>query len=213
MEQNRLKELILSIRKSKHNMINKASNFAEAVQAKGTVDMDTHELASLVKDAFTKRRAKVFYAETLSGVIGESGNTEPENPVVPAPSFKSVGVYNGEYVVSTYTLGDPIQIDLSDSSVPVDPQLLLLTEEEYQKFNISVDTNSSSEAVQTIEGTITPIDIPEELVSSMGIDAGNCTKMMYIYVLGLNRDEFQLSQGEYVKVTITYDGVDYVYQI
>jgi hypothetical protein len=108
MEQNRLKELILSIRKSKHNMINKASNFAEAVQAKGTVDMDTHELASLVKDAFTKRRAKVFYAETLSGVIGESGNTEPENPVVSAPSFKSVGVYNGEYVVSTYTLGDPI---------------------------------------------------------------------------------------------------------
>lgn len=213
MEQNRLKELILSIRKSKHNMFKKTEGFVQAVQAKGTVDMDTHELANLVKDAFTKRRAKVFYAETLSGVIGESNGTEPENPVVSAPSFKSVGVYGGEYVVSTYTLGDPIQVDLSDDSAPVDPQLLLLTEEEYQKFNISVDTNSNSEEVSTIGETIAPIDISEELVSSMGIDAGDCTKMMYIYLLGLKGDDFQLSQGEYVKVTITYDGVDYVYQI
>lgn len=192
-------------------MISKAASFAQAIEDKGAVDMDTHELASLVKDAFTKCRAKVFYAETLSSVIGESSNTEPENPVVPAPSFKSVGVYDGEYVVSTYTLGDPIQVDMSDISAPVDPQLLLLTEEEYQKFNISVDTNSSSEAVQLIEGTITPIDIPGELTSV--IDVGNCTKMMYMYVLGIKRDDFGLPQGEYVKVTITYDGVDYVYQI
>lgn len=52
-------------------MINKIANFAQAVEDKGTVDMDTHKLANIVKDAFTKRRKKEVYADTLSNIIGE----------------------------------------------------------------------------------------------------------------------------------------------
>lgn len=211
MEQNRLKELILSIRKSKHNMINKASNFAEAVQAKGTVDMDTHELASLVKDAFTKRRAKVFYAETLSGVIGESASPAQEEPVVQAPTLKSVVSAGGVFTISTYTLGDPVQVDLEDQGAPIDPYLLFFTEEEADKINISFETNSASESVVGMQEVFTLTDIPND--EQFAQIKGNCTKMLYVYMLGVSREQLQLAQGEYLKVTITYDGVDYVYQI
>ena len=55
----------------------------------------------MIKDAFTKRRAKTFYADILSNTI--EGSTAKV-----AHTFKSVSVLNDTFVASTYTLGDPI---------------------------------------------------------------------------------------------------------
>lgn len=192
-------------------MFKKAEGFAQAVQDKGTVDTDTHELSSLIKDTFTRRRAKVFYAETLSGVIGESASPVQEEPVAQAPTFKSVVSTGGVFTTSTYTLGGPVQVDLDDQKAAIDPYLLLFTEEEAGKINVSFETNSTAENVVGMQEVLTLIDIPND--EQYAQVKGNCTKMLYAYMLGIPREQLELAQGEYVKVTITYDGVDYVYQI
>lgn len=69
MEQNKLKQLLLSIRKSKTNMPAKANKLAQAIENKGVLDTDAHILSSMIKDALTKRRKKEFYAEQLSNLL------------------------------------------------------------------------------------------------------------------------------------------------
>ena len=101
MEQNNIKELILSIRKSKHNMLDKIQRLAQVLYEKADLAINTQKLSSMIKDAFTKRRAKTFYADILSNTI-EGSTTKVTH------TFKSIVAVNGEFSVSTYTLGDPI---------------------------------------------------------------------------------------------------------
>ena len=155
----------------------------------------------MIKDAFTKRRAKTFYADILSNTI-EGSTTKVTH------TFKSIVAVNGEFSVSTYTLGDPIQYDVDEESM--DPYFLFLTDEEAQKFSVSIETNVDRLREGLYE-TFQLLDIPnDELISEL---KGNCTKMFYAYMLAAPREEIELTQGEYIKITITYDGVDYVYQI
>lgn len=379
MEQNRLRELILSMRRSKHNMINKAADFAQAIEDKGTVDMDTHELANIMKDAFTKRRKKEIYADLLSGIIGEPsilverpvfasmsfnmktqesggfifrlgdpaefdaegvvapyisvmtveqaqkistssshaameryaqaltpssenfakaeefkdssieeimemfgvneetarsimqdgcyqiptyllGNitvpnfvqtakegggipadehlyititydgvdytyyddgsvtitpssTTPaqpsEQPAAETPTFRSVISTDGVFTQSTYTLGNPITCDISNQQLPIDPYVIFLTDEEAQKFSVSIETNITGERADQLNESLEVFDIPDGN-SKLAAFKGSCTKMFHGYVLG-SLNDLGLEQNEYIRVVITYDGVDYVY--
>lgn len=199
------------MRKSKHNMFKKVENFVQAIQDKDSVDMDTHELSNLVKDTLTKRRAKTFYADVFSNVIGES-----EQPVAKeAPTFRSISNQGGNYSVSTYTLGDPITVpeDINDSNGLIDPYMIFLTDEEAQKFNVSLETNIPDLAIAEFEEIFQLFNISSTDLSQL---KGNCTKGFSVFYLSLLSQEAAEYQSEipdvYIKVTITYDGVDYVYQ-
>lgn len=155
----------------------------------------------MIKDAFTKRRAKTFYADILSNIIEES-------TAKVAHTFKSVSVLNDTFVASTYKLGDPIQYTVDEEVM--DPQLLFLTDEEAQKFSISIETNADR-LMEQLYKTLQLFDISDD--ESLSELKGNYTKMFYAYMLAAPREVAGLTQGEYIKITITYDGVDYVYQI
>ena len=210
MEQNRLKELILSMRKSKHNMFKKVADFAQAVEDKGVIDMDTHELSNLVKDTLTKRRAKTFYADVFSSVIGE-----PDG-VGEAPVFMAISIIldTENYALTQWKLGDPITVpeDINDSNGLIDPYMIFLTDEEAQKFNVSCEINAPDSVAEELEEVFKLFDIP----SGLSQFKGNCTKafgVFYLFQLSQIAAEYQSEIPDaYIKVTITYDGVDYVYQ-
>lgn len=206
MKQNNIKELILSIRKSKHNMFKKIETFVQAIWDKGSVDMDTHELSNLIKDTLTKRRAKIFYVDVFSSVIGE-----PEQPVAKeAPTFVTMAynIDSGQNLVSTYKLGDPITIQ----NGTINPYVIFLTEEQKNKMSISVaDAGGlSNEAINNMYRIYTISSEDDFSDLSGDIDINIYKYMMYgIYLLLQDNPVSELTAN---KVIITYDGVDYVYQ-
>lgn len=207
MKQNNIKQLILSIRKSRHNMFKKIETFVQAIWDKGSVDMDTHELSNLVKDTFTKRRAKTFYADVLSSVIGE-----PEQPAAKeAPTFvaMSYNIDSGQALASTYKLGDPITIQ----NGTINPYVIFLTEEQKNNIFISV-VDAGDLSNENINAMYRIVNIANEGSLSGDLD-GYVDTNVYKYMMYVSYLPFQGNPGaEYAanKVTITYDGVDYVYQ-
>lgn len=195
------------MRKSKHNMFKKVEALTQAIQDKGSVSMDTHELSNLVKDTFTKRRAKIFYADIFSSMIGE-----PEQPAAKeAPTFVTMAynIDSGQNLVSTYKLGDPIIIQ----NGTINPYVIFLTEEQKNKMSISVvDAGDlSNENINAMYGIV---NIANEGGISGDLD-GYVDTNVYKYMIYGSYLPFQGNPGaEYAanKVTITYDGVDYVYQ-
>lgn len=212
MEQNKLKELILSIRKSRHNMFDKVQRFTQALNEGGVLNIDTQRLSSIIKDVFTKRRAKTFYAKILSNVIGKS------NGAGTAPTFAcNKTSADGETIApSIWTLGSEVICNASETSEHFDPYIIFLTDEQKSKFQTTVSSNVDELSDVSEEFQVFPI--PDE--GDEGFATGrpaDCNYAFYGYMLGMisQPDAMlgrQLLSGEYIKVIITYDGVDYVYQ-
>lgn len=221
MEQNRLKELILSIRKSKHNMFKKVEALTQAIQDKGSVSTDTHELSNLVKDTFTKRRAKEFYADAFSSVIGESEQLKTKD------IFAAVHYNQNTQEMSpmTWSFGDAVVYNESEIS----PYLIVMPPSMAQKMT-HIDSNIPDEKFNEIKKQIMPnvnnFDGPsgdmtvQEAVEMMGVDESyardvveNGTYQIHTLYLGYiaSPGVAQEMGYDYIYITITYDGVDYKY--
>ena len=221
MEQNRLKELILSMRRSKHNMINKAADFAQAVEDKGVVDMDIHKLSGLIKDAFTRRRAKTFYADVLSGVIGEPEQSKTKD-IFAAMDYNT---NTQEMSPTTWSFGDAVVY----SDAEISPYMVVMSPSQAQKMT-HIDSNVPDEIFDDIKESIMPNTTNfvgpsedmtvEEIMERMGCDESYARDLvengMYqISLYQLNYIAYPgVAQGmgsDYIYITITYDGVDYKY--
>ena len=200
------------MRKSKHNMFKKIETFVQAIQDRGSVDMDTHELSNLVKDTFTKRRAKTFYADIFSSMIGE--------PDKEAPTFAcNKTSADGETITpSTWALGSEVIYNVGETSGHFDPYVVFLTDEQKSKLQITVNSTVDEMPADMISEELQALPIPDEDDNAFLIGRpADCNYMFYGQMLGLLSQldvqlDRQLLPGEYVKITITYDGVDYVYQ-
>jgi hypothetical protein len=100
--------------------------------------MDTHELSNLVKDTFTKRRAKTFYADVFSSVIKVS-NTTPVAKEAPTFACNKISA-DGETIPSTWTLGSEVIYNIGESSGYFDPYIVFLTDEQKSKLQITVSS-------------------------------------------------------------------------
>ena len=200
------------MRKSRHNMFKKIETFVQAIQDKGSVDMDTHELSNLVKDTFTKRRAKTFYVDVFSSVIGE--------PDKEAPTFACNKINaDGEIIPSTWTLGSEAICNIGETSGHFDPYIVFLTDEQKSKLQITVSSTVDGMPADGLSGELQMFPIQPDMDDAISIGKpADCHYWFYGYLLGTLSSQLevvlerQLRPDEHVKITITYDGVDYVYQ-
>ena len=221
MKQNNIKELILSIRKSKHNMFKKVETLVQAIQDKDSVDMDTHELSNLVKDTFTKRRAKTFYADVFSSVIWEPEQSKTKD--VFAAMYYNTDTQ--EMSPRTWSFGDAAVYTESEAF----PYIIVMPPSMAQKMT-HIDSNIPDEQFDEFRAIIMPNannfvgpsgDMTvEELVETTGVDESyardvieNGMYQINAYFLGYIAfpGVAQSMGSDYVYITITYDGVDYKY--
>lgn len=200
------------MRKSKHNMFKKVETLVQAIQDKGSVDMDTHELSNLVKDTLTKRRAKIFYVDVFSSVIGE--------PDKEAPTFACNKINaDGEIIPSTWTLGSEVICNTGENSGHFDPYIVFLTDEQKSKLQITVSSTVDEMPADDLSGEFQIFPIQPDMDDAISIGKpADCHYWFYGYLLGALSSQLeamlerQLRPDEHVKITITYDGVDYAYQ-
>jgi hypothetical protein len=181
-------------------------------------------LSNLVKDVFTKRRAKEFYADAFSSMIGK-----PDG-VGEAPVFMAINMLDDTNAAFTqWRLGDVVNYTTAnDEPTSIEPNMIFLTQEQYSKFSVSTDTS-----IDVMEQVVAmPIEeffgSPEEMSNMLNlhVDASfyeqypYASAFPYIVTIGQivfesSSEEWQEHHDEYMRIytiSLIYDGVKYTYK-
>lgn len=137
-----------------------------------------------------------------------------EEPVVTAPMFDSVDMTGETFSSSQFQLGDNIICNTTADNELISPYVIFLTAEQYSKFQIT-GAFVDNEARQAFENEV----LPSVLIPVSYLDVGLVTipqNAAYACFLGYSVAE-AITVAEATgtalatSITVTYDGVDYVY--
>lgn len=130
-----------------------------------------------------------------------------EEPVVTAPMFDSIDQVGETISSSQFQLGDNIIYNATDDEL-MSPYIIFLTTEQYSKFQIT-GVFVDNEAQQTFENE----ELPDCLVPVSDIGEVSFTipqNAAYACLLGTIVVD-SIGSAQATSITVTYNGVDYVY--
>lgn len=130
-----------------------------------------------------------------------------EEPVVTAPMFDSVDLTGETFSSSQFRLGDNIIYNATDNSL-ISPYVIFLTAEQYSKFQIT-GTFVDNEAQQTFENevlsaSLAPVSDLSESPFTIPQNAAYACLLSNVVVEAIG-------SAQATSITVTYDGIDYVY--
>lgn len=130
-----------------------------------------------------------------------------EEPVVTAPVFDSVDQIGETFSSSQFQLGDNIVYNATDNAL-ISPYVIFLTAEQYSKFQIT-GTFVDNETQQTFENEILSACLGP--VSNFGEVPFTIPQNAAYACLLCNIVAEAIGAAIATSITVTYDGVDYVY--
>lgn len=134
-----------------------------------------------------------------------------------APTFDCLNYISGAAVASEYQLGDTVTVDGSNGGIPnMTPYALFLTDEEYAKFSLSLQFSDDFMSGSTQEEIAAAKQSAEEefspkLISSLDGGTAEAPQDATYVLIDFSSIATAIYAGNLESATITYDGVDYVY--
>lgn len=131
-----------------------------------------------------------------------------EEPVVTAPMFDSVDMTGETFSSSQFQLGDNVIYNATADNELISPYVIFLTAEQYSKFQITgafVD-NEAQQAFENevLSSVLLPVSDVGEVPFTIPQNAAYACLLSDIVVEAIGG-------AQATSITVTYDGVDYVY--